>query len=83
MIEQDLAGKGIDRATLEQAWAEWEEEGGSQDEEQMIQALLRKKGFDAGRADQRERQRIYAFLMRKGFSGEQVRRAVQADVFWD
>ena len=82
-IEQDLMGKGIDRLTLEQDWAEWEEEGGSQDERLMIQTLLDKKGFDAQKADQREKQRMYAFLMRKGFSGEQVRRAVQSDVFWD
>lgn len=82
-IEQDLMGKGIDRLTLEQAWAEWEEEGGSQDECLMIQSLLDKKGFDVQTADQREKQRIYAFLMRKGFSCEQARKAVQSDAFWD
>lgn len=84
-IEQDLLGRGVDKPTLEQAWAEWEDEGGSQDERAMIQALLEKKGFDPETADRRERQRVYSFLMRKGFSGEQVRRAVQSDFFdgWD
>lgn len=75
-IEQELVAKGIDRATLEEAWDKWEEQGGSQDERAMIHALLEKKGFDPEGADQRERRRMYGFLMRKGFSGEEVRRAV-------
>lgn len=29
-IEQDLKGKGISRETLQMAWTEWEEQGGSQ-----------------------------------------------------
>lgn len=76
-IEQDLTGRGIERNLLEKAWAEWEEEGGSQNEQAMIQALLAKKGFDSQTADPKARQKMSAFLMRKGFSGEQVRRAVQ------
>ncbi len=75
-IEQDLTGKGIDRATLEKAWMEWEEQGGRQDEGAMISALLEKKHFDPARADQKEKARIYGFLTRKGFSGEEVRRAI-------
>ncbi len=82
-IEQDLLGRGIDRATLEQAWAQWEESGGSQDEQAMIQALLTKKGYDPDRADQKEKQRIYGFLMRRGFSGEQVRRAIFSGDIYD
>lgn len=80
-IEQDLLGKGIDRSTLEAAWAKWEEQGGSQDEQAMIHALLEKKHFDPERADQKERQRMYGFLIRKGFSGNLVRRAVLSDVY--
>ncbi|MCM1192241.1 MAG: RecX family transcriptional regulator [Butyrivibrio sp.] len=78
-IEQDLIGKGIDRATLERAWAKWEEQGGSQDEAAMIQALLKKRGYDAEYADIRERQKTYAFLIRKGFSGDAVKKALKAD----
>lgn len=77
-IEQDLLGRGIDKSTLERAWARWEEQGGSQDEAAMIQALLEKRGYDPERAEIRERQRTYAFLMRKGFSGEAVQRALKA-----
>ncbi len=75
-IEQDLLGKGIDRQTLEKAWGEWEEQGGSQNEDEMVGALLAKKGFDPETAQLKERQRMYGFLMRKGFSQEAVRRAV-------
>lgn len=75
-IEQDLLRKGIDRETLEQAWREWEEQGGSQDEEAMIRALLAKRKYDPQSADRKEQQRLYSFLLRQGFSGEQIRKAV-------
>ena len=75
-MEQDLLGRGIDRDTLEQAWQEWEEQGGSQDEQTMIKELLVKRGFDPEKADMKERQRQGAFLMRRGFSGEQIRKAL-------
>lgn len=82
-IEQDLLGRGIDREVLESAWAQWEEEGGNQDEQGMIRSLLRKKGFDCETAGPRERQRMYGFLMRKGFSGEQVRKALRSDEWYE
>lgn len=78
-IEQDLREKGIDRDTLERAWQEWEEQGGSQDEQQMIRKLLEKRHYDPDTADRKEKQRTYAFLMRKGFSGEQVGRALRTE----
>lgn len=76
-IEQDLLEKGIDREILERAWQEWEEQGGRQDEQQMIRSLLEKRRYDTETADIREKQRTYAFLMRKGFSGEEVRKAMK------
>ena len=42
-IEQDLQGKGISSATIEEAWQNWRENGGKQDEQSMIRELLRKK----------------------------------------
>lgn len=75
-IEQDLLGKGIDRPTLEKAWRDWEEQGGSQNEDEMVGELLAKKHFDPETAQLKERQRMYGFLMRKGFSQDTVRRAV-------
>ena len=82
-IEQDLLGRGIDRDTLEQAWQEWEEQGGSQDEQAMIRELLVKRGYDPEKADMKERQRQGAFLMRRGFSGEQIRKALFGDGYED
>ena len=75
-IEQDLAGRGIDRDVLERAWGEWEAEGGSQDEQDMIASLLRKKGFDREAASPKEWRRMYGYLMRKGFQAEQVCKAL-------
>ena len=77
-IEQDLLNKGIDRETVEQAWTMWEAEGGEQDEQAMITALLEKKNYNASGSDYKEKQKIYAFLMRKGFQSEQVRKAMES-----
>lgn len=76
-IEQDLQGKGISSATIEEAWQSWRENGGEQDEQSMIRELLRKKHYDAAEeTDWKERQKIYAFLARKGFSQEAIRKAI-------
>ncbi len=77
-MEQDLMAKGISKAVLERAWLEWEEKGGSQNEEEMIRALLQKRHFDPETADFGEIQKQYAFLMRKGFSGDAVRRVLHS-----
>lgn len=76
-IEQDLQGKGILAATIEEAWQIYRENGGQQDEQSMIRELLRKKHYDPeGETDWKERQKIYAFLARKGFSAEAIRKAI-------
>lgn len=76
-IEQDLQGKGILAATIEEAWQVWRENGGKQDEQAMIRELLHKKHYDTeGETDWKERQKIYAFLSRKGFSAEAIRKAI-------
>ncbi len=76
-IEQDLSGKGISAATIEEAWQTWRENGGEQDEQSMIRELLRKKHYDPDtKRDWKEQQKIYAFLARKGFSGEAIRKAI-------
>ena len=78
-MEQDLRAKGISAEIIEQAWQEWQENGGSQDESAMIEALLKKKNYDPENADIKEQQKVYAFLMRKGFSGENITRAIRKD----
>ena len=77
--EATRSRRGIDRRTLEAAWAEWESDGGTQDEAAMIRALLSKKRYDPEHADIAEKRRIYAFLMRKGYSAEAVRRALRTE----
>ena len=82
-IEQDLLGRGIDRDTLEQAWLEWADQGGRQDEQAMIKELLEKRGYDPQKADAKEKQRQGAFLMRRGFTGEQICKALFCGDFED
>ena len=76
-IEQDLQKKGIPGDVIEQAWNEWQEQGGIQDEQAQIQELLLKKHFDPGQADYKELQKIFAYLSRKGFSIEQIRKVIR------
>lgn len=78
-IEQDLMTKGIGKELIIQAWEAWEEQGGIQDEQGMIQKLLQKRHYDPEQSDYKEKQRQAAFLSRKGFSGEQIRRALRAE----
>lgn len=78
-IEQDLMRKGIDKNLIARAWMEWEEQGGIQDEQGMIEKLLRKRKYDSENADFRERQKTAAFLSRKGFSGEQIQKALRVE----
>ena len=75
-IEQDLLNRGIDQDTLERAWQEWEDQGGTQNEQAMIRELLKKRGYDPETVDRKEMQRQGAFLMRRGFSGDSVRKAL-------
>lgn len=78
-IEQHLMQKGISKEVLEKAWQEWEEKGGVQDEQAMIEKLLQKRHYVRETADRKEQQRTYAFLMRKGFSGEAIIKAMNMD----
>jgi regulatory protein len=78
-IELDLRAKGLSTEIIEQAWREWQDNGGSQNEKAMIEALLKKRNYDPERADIKEKQKTYAFLMRKGFSGEKISRAMRED----
>lgn len=72
---RDLRQKGISESDIKEAFAEWSELGGSQDELEMIRALLEKKHYHA-ECDIKEKQRIYAFLLRKGFSSENVNKVL-------
>ena len=78
-IEQDLMKKGISKETLEKAWQKWEDQGGEQDEEEMIRKLLEKKGYDPQSADGKTWQKMYAFLARKGYDTDKISKVLKAD----
>lgn len=78
-MEQDLQQKGISKAIIEQAAANWQQQDGGQDELQMACALLEKKHYDKDNCDRRQQQRLYNFLAYRGFSGEVIRKALQAE----
>ena len=71
---RDLAGKGIPETVIEEALAAVGEEENLEDaqREQMIR-LLKKRGYDPGRADYEERQKTMAFLHRKGYPTDLIR----------
>jgi len=79
-LEADLRQRGIPEAVLHQAFLKWREQGGSQDEMQMIKELLRKKQYDPG-CSEKEKHRIYTFLLRKGFSVDHVNSALSGTEF--
>ena len=78
-IEQDLRARGISAEIMEQAWQQWQGNGGLQDESAMIEELLKKRNYDPENTDRKELQKTYAFLMRKGFSGESISKALKKD----
>lgn len=75
-IEMELLQKGISKEILREAFGNWEENGGKQDEMSMIQELLEKKNYSS-QCDVKEKRRIYAFLLRKGYSPERVQEAMR------
>lgn len=72
-ITADLLTRGVSKAYIEQAFeSEYET-----DEQQMIQQLLLKKGYNAATADAAEQRKVYAFLMRRGFQSADVLHAMK------
>lgn len=80
-IEQDLAGKGVNREQIRQAFARWEELGGQMEEERQIRAWLQKKNYDIHTEDPKQKQKMMAFLYRKGFGAELIRKALNCEDF--
>lgn len=75
-IYASLCQKGISRERIEKAM---EEEYQYEDSKEAIRTLLRKKGYDAEKADYEEKHKVMAYLVRKGFSYEEVRSAMRLD----
>lgn len=75
-LETELIMKGVSKTAIADAFREWENLGGSQDEIAMIKELLEKKHYSP-ECDMKEKNRIYAFLLRRGFSIEKVQEAMK------
>lgn len=76
-IEMDLLTRGIPKETIQQAWNQWEAQGGIQDEEEQIRRLLQKRRLDARMADYKELQKTMAYLLRKGFASGTIRKVLR------
>jgi regulatory protein len=75
-LEMELLAKGVSKTVMTEAFREWENKGGTQDEIAMIQELLEKKHFNP-ECDMKEKNRIYGFLLRRGFSVDKVQEAMR------
>lgn len=75
-IEHDLAGKGISREKISQAYAQCAEEDDVTEEEELIHRLLEKKHFDRQNATYEECRKMVGFLYRKGFVLDDIYKAI-------
>ena len=73
-IFASLSEKGVPAEQIEEAMAECYE---TEDTEQAIRELLRKKKYAPETADWKETQKVSAYLARKGFHYEDIRRVIQ------
>lgn len=72
-IAMDLRAKGVDKDIIEQSFTTVYEA----DEREMINKLLKKKGYHPDTTDPAQQRKIYAFLMRRGFRSEDILRAMK------
>ncbi len=63
-LRMELQRRGVSGETIDAALDGCEEE---RDEQQMIRALMQKRGYDPKTADQAAQRRMYGYLMRRGF----------------
>jgi regulatory protein len=70
-IRQELAARGLSRATIDRALATMTETG----EAAALSAVLTRKGYDPS-APLAERRRLYQHLLRRGFAPDAIRRAL-------
>ena len=76
-IGAELRQKGIDPEEIRRAFAEWQQEEGSDRSGEdpdvtAIRALARKRGFDPGKADRETCDKFIRYLLRKGFQYSSV-----------
>ena len=71
-LRQDLLGKGISSDIIERVL----EEEYTADEQELIQSLMIKKGYDKENSTYEQRGKMYRFLMSRGFSSDSINRAL-------
>ena len=77
-MEEKLMIKGIDRDTVQKAFADsYNDEEALDIEMQQAQKLLQKKKYESENADWKEKQKIYAFLLRKGISSSVIKKVME------
>lgn len=75
-LMQELAGKGIDRETAQQAW-ERAAEVLEPDEHAILRAAVEKKYACGSVLDEKEMRRLYGYLVRRGFSYGDIARVLE------
>ena len=80
-IGAELRQKGIDPEEIRRAFAEWQQEEGSDRSGEdpdvtAIRALARKRGFDPGKADREACDKFVRYLLRKGFQYSSITQAL-------
>lgn len=73
-ISRSLREKGISSEIIEAVFEECYEE---EDPKAAIEALLRKKNYDADSADRLQKQKMIGYLARKGFCYDDIRQVIQ------
>lgn len=71
-LRQDLMGKGISSEVIERVL----EEEYTSDEQELINRLLEKKGYDKENATYEDRGKMYRFLAGRGFSSESISKSL-------
>lgn len=79
-IAQELAMKGLNEATINRAFAAWQQsdENKTDWQAQATELLARRFGRYTGRLEQKEYAKRVNFLVRRGFDFSQAQAAVQA-----
>ncbi len=81
IMQQKLYRKGISNDIFTQAFENFKLENSYTKEEEQIERLLRKKGFDPSASNEKERLKIMQFLYRKGYSAEIIAKCIKMNSF--
>ena len=75
-VLQELAGRGVDAAVADRAWADTVDEGTRVEGEALTRAVRRRLGAPPGRVDEARLARVYNALLSEGFEPAPVASAL-------